>query len=117
MKVSCLLNTRFYSLDFSASLPDMSQSWSLFIPLSGIPISVVLLLKFLSLNLSNGRDLSYHVGQLTLKLQVSRPELDPDVVKFTLGFKIAFNYRLNTMSYRKLQLLLTLLISLFNTFF
>lgn len=68
MKVSCLLNTRFYSLYFSASLPDMSQSWSLFIPPSGIPINVVLLLKFLSLNLSSGRDLSYHVGQLTLKL-------------------------------------------------
>lgn len=70
MKVS-LLNARFYSLYFSASLPDMSQSWSLFISLSGIPICAVLSLKFLSLNLSQGRDLSYHVGQLTMNFNVT----------------------------------------------
>lgn len=41
-----------------------------------------------------------------------------DLVKFTLDFKPAFNYKLNTMSYRKFQLVLTLLVSLFfNTFF
>lgn len=40
------------------------------------------------------------------------------LIKFTLDFKPAFNYKLNTMSYRKFQLVLTLLVSLFfNTFF
>lgn len=36
-----------------------------------------------------------------------------DLVQFTLDFKIAFNYKLNTMFYRKCQLILTPLISLF----
>lgn len=35
-----------------------------------------------------------------------------DLVQYTLDFKIVFNYKLNTMLYRKCQLLLTLLISL-----
>lgn len=34
------------------------------------------------------------------------------LIKFTLDFKNAFNYKLNTMSFRKFQLLVTLLISL-----
>lgn len=41
-----------------------------------------------------------------------------DLIKFTLDFKTALNYKLNTMSYKKFQLILTLLISFFsNTFF
>lgn len=40
-----------------------------------------------------------------------------DLVKFTLDFKPAFNYKLNTMSYRKFQLVLTLLVSFLQYFF
>lgn len=41
-----------------------------------------------------------------------------DLIKFTLEFKTALNYKLNTMSYKKFQLVLTLVISYFsNTFF
>lgn len=41
-----------------------------------------------------------------------------DLMKFTLDFKTALSYKLNTMSYKKLQLILTLVISFFpNTFF
>lgn len=40
-----------------------------------------------------------------------------DIIKFTLDFKTALNYKLNTMSYKKFQLILTLLISFSNTFF
>lgn len=41
-----------------------------------------------------------------------------DLIKFTLDFKTALNYKLNTMSYKKFQLILILVISFFsNTFF
>lgn len=36
-----------------------------------------------------------------------------DLVQFTLDLKIAFNYKLNTMFYRKCQFILTFRISLF----
>lgn len=41
-----------------------------------------------------------------------------DLIKFTLDFKTDLNYKLNTMSYKKFQLVLTFVISYFsNTFF
>lgn len=40
-----------------------------------------------------------------------------DLIKFTLDFKTALNYKLNTMSYKKFQLILTLVISYFSNNF
>lgn len=39
-----------------------------------------------------------------------------DLIKFTLDFKTALNYKLTTMSYKKFQIILTLLILFFSTF-
>lgn len=40
-----------------------------------------------------------------------------DLIKFTLDFETALNYKLNAMSYKKFQIILTLLILFFsNTF-
>lgn len=39
------------------------------------------------------------------------------LIKFTLDFKTALNYKLNTMSYKKFQLILTLVISYFSNNF
>lgn len=40
-----------------------------------------------------------------------------DLIKFTLDFKTALNYKLNTMSYKKFQPILTLVFSFFFQYF
>lgn len=96
-------------------------SQSLFRPINGISICTILSLKFLSLKFRDWRDLRYHLGQPIVNFIITNKQafsLMVELTKFTLDFKIAFNYKLNTMSHRKFQLILTLLNSLFfNTFF
>lgn len=92
------------------------------ISIYGIPICTILQLKFLFLNFREGRYLICHLRQPTADL-ILRKEYSSEqalsltqmveLVQFTLDFKIVFNYKLNTMLYRKCQLILTLLISLF----
>lgn len=73
------------------------------------------------------RHLRYHVGQLFLCVEevnftaTNKQGLSfvqmVDLIKFTLDFKTALSYKLNTMSYKKFQLILTLVISLFFQYF
>lgn len=77
----------------------MNPNQPLLRPLCGIPVCVISSLKFLSLHFSEGRDVSSHVGQLTVNfIVINKQALSlVDLIQFTLDFKIAFSYKVNTI--------------------
>lgn len=104
----------------------MRQSWSFFRHLHEYKF-VHQSLRCLVLSGRERRHLRYHADQLlggvvvnfmvTNKQDLSFVQM-VDLIKFILDFKTAPNYKLNTMSYKEFQLILTLVISFFfNIFF
>lgn len=83
-------------------LLNMNQNQPLLRPLCGIPVCEISSLKFLSLHVGEGRDVRSHVGQLTVNfIVINKQALSliqmVDLIRFTLDFKIAFSYKVNTM--------------------